>query len=78
MLNGRKTYDDYFKDRDAKNKNTQTKPDPPSTMFGRNTSGVLGVNTDYGESKYDKDINWDADIDKNDIEGSLKKYRDAR
>lgn len=76
--NGRKTYDDYFKDRDAKNKNTQTKPDPPSTMFGRNTSGVLGVNTDYGESKYDKDINWDADIDKNDIEGSLKKYRDAR
>jgi len=76
--NGGKTYDDYFKDRDAENKNTQTKPDPPSTMFGRNTSGVLGVNTDYGESKYDKDINWDADIDKNDIKGSLKKYRDAR
>ncbi len=47
-------------------------------MFDRNTSGVLADNTDYGESKYDKDINWDTDIDKNDIEGSLKKYRDAR
>lgn len=31
-----------------------------------------------GKSKYDKDINWNADIDENDIEGSLKKYRDAR
>lgn len=78
MPNGRKTYDDYFKDRDAKNKNTQTKPDAPSTMFSRNTSGVLGVNTDYGESKYDKDINWNADIDENDISGSIKKYREAR
>lgn len=76
--NGRKTYDDYFKDRDAKNKNTQTTPDPTSKLFDRNTSGVLADNTDYGESKYDKDINWDADIDKNDVEGSLKKYRDAR
>lgn len=76
--NTRKTYDDYFKDRDAKNKNTRTTPDQTSKMFNKNTSGVLGVNTDYGESKYDKDINWDADIDKNNIEDSLKKYRDAR
>ena len=76
--NGRKTYDDYFKDRDAKNKNTQTTPDPTSKMFDRNTSGVLGVNTDYGESKYDKDINWAYDVNPNDIKGSLKKYRDAR
>ncbi|WP_281227598.1 hypothetical protein [Flavobacterium aquiphilum] len=76
ILNGTKTYDDYFKDRDANN--NQTKLDPTSTMSGRNTSGVLGVNTDYGDSKYDKDINWDADIDENDIQGSLNKYRDTR
>jgi len=75
MLNGRKTYDDYFKDRDKKNGNTQNKPDPTSTMFRRNTSGVLATNTDYGNSVYDENLNWGADIDPNDIKGSLNEFR---
>lgn len=120
--NGGKTYDDYFKDRDKKNNTTQTKPNPTATMFSRNTSGVSSVNTNYGDSKYDKDnkiplrdpsknkapqtalqktfdntggivrrnnsylgqskydkdLNLATDVNPNDIEGSLKKYRDAR
>ena len=75
MPNGRKTYDDYFKDRDKKNGTTQNKPDPTSTMFRRNTSGVLGVNTNYGNSDYDENLNWGADINPNDIKGSLNEFR---
>lgn len=75
MLNGRKTYDDYFKDRDKKNGNIQNKPDPTSTMFRRNTSGVLATNTDYGNSVYDDNLNWGADIDNNDVKGSLNEFR---
>jgi len=75
MLNGRKTYDDYFKDRDKKNNTTQTKSNPTSTMFGRNTSAVLDVNTDYGNSTYDENLNWGADINSENIQGSLNEYR---
>jgi len=75
MLNGRKTYNDYFKDRDKKNNTTQSKPNPTSTMFGRNTSGVLATNTDYGNSVYDENLNWGADINSEDIQGSLNEYR---
>jgi len=74
MINGRKTYEDYFKDRN-KNNNTQTKSNPTSTMFGRNTSGVVGINTDYGESVYDENLNWGADINPNDVQGSINEYR---
>ena len=76
MLNGRKTYDDYFKDRDRENNTTtQSDPSPTSTMFARNTSGVLGVNTNYGKSVYDKDLNWGADINAEDVEGSINENR---
>jgi hypothetical protein len=75
MINGRKTYDDYFKDRDKKNGTVQNKPNPTSGMFSRNTSGVLATNTDYGNSKYDKNLNWGADINQNDISGSLNEFR---
>ena len=75
MINGRKTYDDYFKDRDKKYGNTQNKPDPTSTMFRRNTSGIVGINTDYGNSDYDENLNWGADINPEDIKGSLNEFR---
>ena len=75
MINGRKTYDDYFKDRDKKNGNIQNKPDPTSTMFRRNTSGIVGINTDYGNSDYDENLNWGADINPEDIKGSLNEFR---
>lgn len=75
MLNGRKTYDDYFKDRDRKNGIAQSKPDPTSTMFRRNTSGIVGINTDYGNSDYDENLNWGADINPEDVQGSLNEFR---
>jgi hypothetical protein len=75
MINGRKTYDDYFKDRDKKNNTTQSKPSPTSTMFGRNTSGVLAINTDYGNSVYDENLNWGADINPDNIQGSINEHR---
>ena len=75
MINGRKTYDDYFKDRAEKNKTFQNKVNPTSTMFGRNTSGVLATNTDYGKSVYDENLNWGSDINPNDIQGSINEYR---
>ena len=75
MLNGRKTYDDYFKDRDAKNNNTQIKLDPTSTMFSRNTSGVLATNTDYGNSIYDENLNWGADVNSDDVKSSINEHR---
>ena len=75
MINGRKTYDDYFKDRDRKNGIIQNKPDPTSTMFRRNTSGIVGINTDYGNSDYDENLNWGADINPEDIKGSLNEFR---
>lgn len=75
MINGRKTYDDYFKDRDKKNITSQNKSNPTSTMFGRNTSGVVGINTNYGESVYDENLNWGADINPDDIQGSINEYR---
>jgi len=75
MINGRKTYDDYFKDRESNNKPSQNKINPTSTMFGRNTSGVLATNTDYGNSIYDKNLNWGADIDESNINKSLNEHR---
>lgn len=75
MINGRKTYEDYFKDRNKNNNIPQSKPNPTSTMFGRNTSGVIGINTDYGDSVYDENLNWGADINPNDIQGSINEYR---
>lgn len=76
MINGRKTYDSYFKDRDIKNNNNQSiQNNPTSTMFSRNTSGIEAINTDYGNSKYDKNLNWGSDIDLNDINKSLNEYR---
>lgn len=34
-----------------------------------------GRGTGYGSSLYDKDINWDADINESDIQGSLEEFR---
>jgi len=75
MINGRKTYEDYFKDRDKKNITTQSQPNPTTTMFGRNTSGIVAINTDYGESVYDENLNWGADINPDNIQGSINEYR---
>jgi hypothetical protein len=35
-------------------------------------------NTDFGSSKYDKDINWSTDIDENNVQRSLDRYREGR
>lgn len=64
---GKKTYDDYF-DQPIKHKS------PISTMFHRNTSNIVGINTSYGKSKYDNTLNWGADVNE-DVEGSLNEHR---
>jgi hypothetical protein len=43
--------------------------------YSKQSSNNIHYNTGYGESKYDKDINWDADINPNDVKGSLEKFR---
>jgi hypothetical protein len=45
-------------------------------MLGREGSSVYrGENTGYGKSVYDKTLNWDADVDPNDIKGSINEHR---
>lgn len=38
-------------------------------------STFRGFDTGIGQSKYDKDISWNADIDEEDIQGSIQEYR---
>lgn len=58
-----------------------------STYHGQNISTVEKTNktnniksnkSDFGSSKYDSEINWASDIDENDIQRSLNKYRQKR
>lgn len=45
-------------------------------MLGREGASVYrGENTGYGKSVYDKTLNWDADVDPNDIKGSINEHR---
>ncbi|RTY89997.1 hypothetical protein EKM01_12875 [Flavobacterium sp. RSP46] len=72
-----KTYDDFFKAHEALSKN-------PNAAYGKGRINApqaplfRGENTGLGNSKYDKDIIWDADIDPNDVQGSIKRFRDGK
>jgi len=46
-----------------------------SRVYNATTTSLLGINTGYGESKYDKGLNWYTDIDRNDVQNSLNDYR---
>jgi len=56
------------------NQNEPSQYDAYSESLGNNVI----TNSSLGSSKYDKDINIDADIDSNDVEGSLERYRDKK
>ena len=49
--------------------------DPFEHTFDRNTSSLLGINTDYGKDSLDKSLHWSEDINKNDVQGSLNEHR---
>lgn len=49
-----------------------------SSLGSAAASTYRGENTGLGDSKYDKDIIWDADIDPNDVQGSIKIFRDGK
>lgn len=50
-----------------------------STYHGQNVgSKIPSKKNDFGSSKYDSEINWATDIDENDIQGSLNRYRKQR
>jgi hypothetical protein len=66
-----KPYNSYFED----NTNESKKKSSMGDMFHRNSSSILGTNTSYGKSVYDKNLNWGADVKQDDIEGSLNEHR---
>lgn len=50
-----------------------------STYHGQNVGGKIpSKKNDFGSSKYDSEINWATDIDENDIQRSLNRYRKQR
>lgn len=49
--------------------------DPFANTFNRNTSSLVGTNTGYGKSKYDRSIQWAEDINPNDVTGSINEHR---
>lgn len=51
-------------------------PKMSSAYHGQNST--KSQKHDFGSSKYDKDILWGSDIDENDIQGSLNRYRKKR
>lgn len=41
----------------------------------KGNSVYRGENTGFGESKYDNNLNWDAEVNENDIQGSINEHR---
>lgn len=67
-------YDDFFKAHEALSKN-------PNTAYGKGRINAKqapifrGYDTGYGESKYDEGLNWDAQVNPEDVRGSINEYR---
>lgn len=63
---------DYF----AKYRTQGVDPSGPMQRVASAIStSLLGTDTGYGKSKYDKNINWFADIDERDVQGSINERR---
>lgn len=88
MKNENITYDDYFekyreptdppkvKDEFSKYRDNSNIGNGRMQGIANATStSLLGVNTGFGDSKYDKEINWGSDVDMSDIQGSLNENR---
>jgi hypothetical protein len=46
-----------------------------ATIGRQASSDFMGFNTGIGKSSYDKGLNWNADIDEDDVQGSVNEYR---
>jgi len=73
-------YDSDFKDPPVKQsfaQRTGIKPSKStmSRVYNATSTSLLGMNTGYGESKYDKGLNWYTDVDRNDVRNSINDYR---
>lgn len=66
--------DSFFKKYDDVNSG-KVKLTGKASLSNQMTSTCRGENTGLGKSKYDKDVNWDADIDKNNTQASLNTFR---
>ncbi|RTY96047.1 hypothetical protein [Flavobacterium sp. GT3R68] len=54
------------------------KLDSTSTQTTSNYSNNQYYNTDLGSSKYDSEIKWNGDINPNDVQGSLNRFRQQK
>lgn len=68
------TYDDFFKAYEDI-KSNKAKSSGMGSLSKQMQSTFVGYDTGIGNSKYDKNILLDADIDENDIQGSVNEYR---
>jgi hypothetical protein len=73
-------YDNEFTDPPKKGLADQLglKQDTPNKMkqvYSKINTSLLGVNTGYGDSKYDEGLNWATDIRKDDVQGSINEHR---
>jgi hypothetical protein len=64
---------DKILDRKAKAK--KGNPGFAKMLGSAGASVYRGENTGLGESKYDDNINWDSDVDANDVQGSINEHR---
>jgi len=79
-LNNNNPYDEQFIDPPVKKSFAERSGITPSKsnmsrVYGATSTSLLGINTGYGESKYDKGLNWYTDIDRSDVRNSLNDYR---
>lgn len=88
MKNENMTYDDYFEKYREPTDPPKVKDDFSKYRDNSNigngrmqgvanatSTSLLGINTGFGDSKYDKEINWGSDVDMSDIQGSLNENR---
>lgn len=55
-----------------------SKEPTPMSEYAKASSNNRYYNTDVGSSKYDSEINWATDIDGDDVQGSVNKFRQQR
>jgi hypothetical protein len=79
-LKNNNPYDNQFTDPPVKKSFAEMNGIKPSKsnmsrVYNAATTSLLGMNTGYGESKYDKGLNWYTDIDRSNVRESINDYR---
>ena len=68
----RSAYDIYLEIKDSNKEPTSM------SEYAKTSSNNRYYNTDVGSSKYDSEINWATDINTDDVQGSLNKFRQQK